>query len=782
MRISRIRQIIGLLVLNLTTAAQAQECPRGWTTGPLLPDVHGANGPIHAILAYDPPGSPPVQLIVGGEFTRIGNITANNIASWDGTIWRPLQDGADGPVHALIIFNNNLIVAGDFDSVGQSGPASRHIAAWNGAGWFSLSAGLGIATEFNGSIKLLAVFNGQLIAGGSVYTGSNGGYLFRLNGTTWQDISHPEAYEAPNFLEVFDRDGPGPFIPLIYCDCYDTIPVRLSRWNGSLWNDFLPAPTMFRHASTITNDGLVVAGNFMAIDLNGDDEWDESIHGIAAWNGNSWSGYGSGIVMDYQKGEKISAARQFGNDLVVAGKFANAGGAAAQNMARWNGSQWLSMGTLFSGSNYRGINEMRVHNNDLFVGGDFNLTDASGPINHLAKFTGAVWSTIKSKTTINALAAMGPYLVMGGDFGHVDGLAGTYDPYYIALWNGRTIQPVNGGVDGPVRALVGFTSFGGVFNNLIVGGDFTQVGSQGGIGGGDGGTAGAQTAYHIASWTDAPLGGWQPMGNGFNNSVLAIEMLSDGTIIAGGQFTFTVINPTNLNRIAKWSGSTASWTSMNTGFNNTVRAIKSYPASFPNSGSIIVAGGDFTIANGGAANRIAQWTGPLDNHASGWSAMGSGFNGPVHAIERHGNSTYAAGAFTASGATPLNNVARWNGTAWVAVGGGLNNVHALKSHNGFLYAACKDTVSSVLTASRWDGTSWTSLGGGLDEGDGYAIMPFKTELIYGGSFEKSQGGAIVSPGLALSHSGTAVDHSATDIANGFLPWHCLVRCRSAIGL
>src|SRR5438874_1234441 len=94
--------------------ARAQECPLGWATGPLMPDLRGADGPVHAVLAYTAPGF-PVMLYIGGDFTHIGNIPANHIAAWDGSVWRALGVGTDGPVLALTVFNNNLIVGGDFD-------------------------------------------------------------------------------------------------------------------------------------------------------------------------------------------------------------------------------------------------------------------------------------------------------------------------------------------------------------------------------------------------------------------------------------------------------------------------------------------------------------------------------------------------------------------------------------------------------------------------------------------------------------------------------------------
>ena len=74
---------------------------------------------------WGPIGQTP-RLYVGGEFSHIGGIAANNIAAWDGVQWTALDGGCDGPVHAFIIYNGSLIAGGGFISPGV------RIAAWNG--------------------------------------------------------------------------------------------------------------------------------------------------------------------------------------------------------------------------------------------------------------------------------------------------------------------------------------------------------------------------------------------------------------------------------------------------------------------------------------------------------------------------------------------------------------------------------------------------------------------------------------------------------------------------
>jgi hypothetical protein len=80
-------------------------------------------------------------------------------------------------------------------------------------------------------------------------------------------------------------------------------------------------------------------------------------------------------------------------------------------------------------------------------------------------------------------------------------------------------------------------------------------------------------------------------------------------------------------------------------------------------------GGEFTIAGSVLANNVARWDG------TSWSALGSGMEGyypEVYALawdDAHGY-LYAGGAFITAGGVVANNIARWDGTSWAALGSG----------------------------------------------------------------------------------------------------------------
>ncbi len=86
-------------------------------------------------------------------------------------------------------------------------------------------------------------------------------------------------------------------------------------------------------------------------------------------------------------------------------------------------------------------------------------------------------------------------------------------------------------------------------------------------------------------------------------------------------------------------------------------------------GTDLYAGGRFTNAAAGITN-LAKWNG------SSWSALGGGIasttNDFVAAIAVQGNDVYVGGRFTNAGGILASNIARWNGSAWSALGSGVS--------------------------------------------------------------------------------------------------------------
>jgi len=176
-----------------------------------------------------------------------------------------------------------------------------------------------------------------------------------------------------------------------------------------------------------------------------------------------------------------------------------------------------------------------------------------------------------------------------------------------------------------------------------------------------------------------------------------------------------------------------SYTYMQGGSNGPVYAITAIDTSE------VYAGGTFDSAGLIKANNIARWNG------TNWDSLGGGVNGTVKAILRFNNQIYAGGSFTTAGGSPANNIARWDGAQWLPLGTGTNGaVYALTSHNGELYAGGAYTQAGGNTANhvaRWDGTNWTDVGGGRND-DVYALASYFGELYAGGKFSGGAGDTI----------------------------------------
>jgi hypothetical protein len=226
---------------------------------------------------------------------------------------------------------------------------------------------------------------------------------------------------------------------------------------------------------------------------------------------------------------------------------------------------------------------------------------------------------------------------------------------------------------------------------------------------------------------------WSSLGSGVNNVVQALA-ISGTNIYAGGRFTLAGGNAAYC--VAKWNGS--GWSSLGPGMNDWVLALAV-------SGTNLYAGGYFSMAGGVSANRVARWNG------NNWSALGSGL-GPmmgiysVRALALSGTNLYAGGSFTTAGFQTVNNIARWNGTSWSAMGSGMNHtVEALAVSGTNLYAGGWFTTAGSMSANsiaRWNGSRWSALGSGMGGSEVnivYALAVSGSNLYAGGLFVSAGG-------------------------------------------
>lgn len=396
---------------------------------------YGSNGIVNALAEK----KYPVSLVVGGNFSSIGNISAANVAIFDGRNWSSPGGGVNGIVHAISAgfrgFRPVTAVGGEFSQAIQDDGSAitvNGIAAWTDRqGWLPL--GLGVNGPVYAIINTTSRFSGGLL--GSIIVGGDFNAAFNADGTpvqarglarwdwiseSWSAVGNGMAGSNP-VVRVLAQDARHPYLDFYAGGSFD----------GGINDD----------NSTVASRNVI--------------KWQTS--GPA----NNWVAMGQGVdgpvlALAHHRGPGIGLSGDM--RVWVGGDFqgaTNANGSAVNTpfLAIWNGNsnQWNAVAGGTNGI-VRSIEPITSSTyQGAFIGGDFTLGyyangNARG-INHVGLFR-------LQPTRYNQRP----------------------------LWNELGTNAING----PVRALKSINPCYGGGENVFAGGDFTQ--------------AGFRTALHLAKW------------------------------------------------------------------------------------------------------------------------------------------------------------------------------------------------------------------------------------------------------------------------------------------
>jgi hypothetical protein len=294
------------------------------------------------------------------------------------------------------------------------------------------------------------------------------------------------------------------------------------------------------------------------------------------------------------------------------------------------------------------------------------------------------------------------------------------------------------------------------------------------------------------SMSNAHAQNFFPLPPGFSSEVRTLFYdSSSNTLYAGGNFYSLAWGPP-MNGISRWNGT--AWDSMGSGLFGNVYSIVKY-------NGFIYAGGTFAIKDsagnfiypanisywdgaywrlppGGVSANLTVWSlfvngndlyvgGLFDSiagmHARGvarydgiqwhsYPALNLPYYPDVFDVIIYNNELYAGGAF--NNGLGLEGIAKFDGTNWVTVGGGLSNsnsfVQRMMVYQGELYIVGDFHVASGgpgNCVSKWNGTTWSSLGSGTGTGGQlFSIAAFNNQIYVGGNFFTI--GGISSPYIA----------------------------------
>jgi trimeric autotransporter adhesin len=421
--------------------------------------------------------------------------------------------------------------------------------------------------------------------------------------------------------------------------------------------------------------------------------------------------------------------------------------------------------TALSGNGDLPVYASVVDGNNLYLAGDF-LYAGGLMVNHIVKWDGSQWSTLGTgmNDRITALTFYNGTLYAGGWFTTAGGIPANH----IAKWNGSQWAALGSGITG----LDWWTTVNAIAiigNDLYAGGDFDHAGGiavsnlakwngsqwsevYGGVEGvvntlavlgtdlyvgGEFGYAGPYPSGTYAACIARYDGSqWYPLGSGMDDYVLTITF--HGTDLYAGGF-FTTSGGITTNYIAKWDGS--QWSSLNSTMFGPADETSVHSIAFI--GNDLYAGGSYSISGPPYPydlQNIAKWNG------TAWSEVGIGFQGydwytTVYTLAVKGTTLYAGGYFSRSGINYLHNIAKFDGTQWLQYGNGFgegmdNQVTSMAIIGSDLYVVGSFTRAGDIPANyiaKWDGAQWTQPTGGAS-GDVYAALAVGSDLYIAGSF------------------------------------------------
>ena len=210
--------------------------------------------------------------------------------------------------------------------------------------------------------------------------------------------------------------------------------TSIAQWNGSSWTALGSEEWIYLlYALAVSGTNLYAGGLFYQVFDNNYDMHAVVANGIAQWNGSSWTNLGSGMDSVYRQYSEptVCALAVSGTNLYAGGSFTSAGGAAATNIAEWNGSSWTNLGpglgVGISGTCALSVAALAVSGTNLYAAGCFTNAGETA-VNYIALWDGSSWSALGSGTGpgVSALAVSGNTLYAGGYFTNAGGVPVNY--------------------------------------------------------------------------------------------------------------------------------------------------------------------------------------------------------------------------------------------------------------------------------------------------------------------------------------------------------------------
>lgn len=230
------------------------------------------------------------DVILGGNFTRCGDVRANRVVRFDGKQFFSLgigaENGVSGRVSAVFVDGEKIYVGGHFSHAGSV--RANNIAVFENGQWQSIGSGLN--NGVTGFVRAIQSFRGKLYVGGYEYaTFLWAATLKQWDGDTWSNLVEFESQGNDSVINAFEVDQDrlyfaGSFRPRAALDqnlgSFDGQNVRFENFPST--NPVGPNRVRDLH---FFQGRLCAAGGFAL-------QSPSTVSGVACLQGTQWQGFG----------------------------------------------------------------------------------------------------------------------------------------------------------------------------------------------------------------------------------------------------------------------------------------------------------------------------------------------------------------------------------------------------------------------------------------------------------------------------------------------------------
>jgi|GEM_PF-3031393 len=394
-------QYASLYVKNLSNVAV--------TLDTLTADIPSTSSLSGKIINCDQTGADCDASVISADSCKVGSALAANTGECH--IWYKVETltpsgsdsipvtvvgkpagGADSTLtHTYTFGFKNLLVAGGHSNGVANASGDGYLDVWNGTAWEPI----GTATDFDGSVKALAFYKGDLYVGGNfdkVGGVANTNLIARWDGKAWHDVDQGLTNKDTQFMSTVNALTVDPTGQTLYAGGH------------------------FTDATGVTTLG-----------------------DIASWNGTAWANVANGV----QSGDVYSLA-MFGSKLYAGGDFQLVGGKAGKGLAYLDSAAKPAAWTPIYLNPNMSVNPkvyaLAATSKLLYIGGEFpaKVGDATYA-RDLVSYDGTTIAALAGTTTTGSASSTVNSLVTSGDDVYIGGggfVIGTTSYGSVTMYDG----------------------------------------------------------------------------------------------------------------------------------------------------------------------------------------------------------------------------------------------------------------------------------------------------------------------------------------------------------